>query len=86
MTTTYNPDQQDEQRLKLMEAFKQRLGDVSSHTWALLWLADLDKLEQLLASSSDDLVLKTFFFGYDSHAKLAVKCKLIFFLDSCIHD
>jgi hypothetical protein len=80
MTPTFNPDQQDEQRLALMKVFKERLGDVSSNIWALLWLSDLDKLQGLLAITSNNTILQATFHGLDNDTRFALKCQLMILL------
>jgi hypothetical protein len=57
---------------------------VSSGTWALLWVADVEVLEQTLASISNDTLLKASFGGINIE-KIPAKCKWMFRLLFCIY-
>lgn len=65
MTSTFDPGLQNDRRLEMMKVFQERLGDVSSNVWAILWLADLDKLQELLDTISDNRMLELLFCGFD---------------------
>jgi hypothetical protein len=71
----------DALRITVLTALKAALvDDVSSTTWAYLWLSDIDKLEEILEEAQRRPVFaKSFLVVAERYANVIQKCGLINF-------